>query len=658
MCYQKLTAIFLIATLAACGKAEQHEPPAEPAKTPGLTAADADKFIAGVNDDLRKKLPFLNSAQWVQSTYITDDTELLSSTANEQWLEYLGKEIEEAKKFNTVDMSPDAARSMLLLKLNTAMPPPSDDAKREELAKIASRMEANYGAGKWCRTVSGKEDCLNLNQIEKILNDPKQSPQARAEAWAGWHATAKPIRKDYQRFVELTNEGAKEMGFANTGEMWRAGYDMSPADFEKETDRLWAQVKPLYEELHCYVRGKLNAKYGDAVVPKNGPIPAQLLGNMWAQQWSNIYDQVEPYKGVRSVDVTPVLKKQRDEELRKLLAAFKGTPTPMQRSDLEHQADTAEAVRITKIAEDFYTSIGFPPLPESFYKKSMLLRPRDRDVVCHASAWDMDMKGDVRVKMCMEPDAETLETIHHEMGHIYYDLMYNPLPPLFQGAAHDGFHEAIGDTITLSLTPAHMAKVNLGAAQKEDPKATINTQMRLALDKIAFLPFGKLIDQWRWKVFSGEIPPDKYNEAWWKLREQYQGISPPVPRSEDDFDPGAKYHVPGNTPYTRYFLSFIIQFQFQKALCDAAGFKGPLYECDIYGNKDAGKKYMEMLSAGASKPWQDTMEKLTGTRQMNASAIIEYFAPLMEYLKQQNKNQSCGWEPAVEEKAEAPAAKE
>ena len=658
---RKFVAGLLVLLLAACGKSEDTPPPppdaAKAAST--VTAADADKFVAGVNDDLRKKLSFLNSAQWVQATYITDDTETLSSSANEQWLEYLSRKVEESKKFNGVDMSPETARGLLLLKLSSPMPAPSDAAKREELAKIASRMEANYGAGKWCRTVGGKEECLNLNQVEKIVNDPKQTPQARAEAWAGWHATARPIRKDYQRFVELTNQGAKEMGFANTGEMWRAGYDMSPADFEKETDRLWAQVQPLYEQLHCYVRDKLNAKYGDAAVPKNGPIPAHLLGNMWAQQWGNIYDQVEPYKGVRSVDVTPALKKQRDEELRKLLAGFKGTPTPMQRADLEHQADTASAVRMTKIAEDFYTSVGFPPLPKSFYEKSMLLRPRDRDVVCHASAWDMNMAGDVRIKMCMEPDTETLETIHHEMGHIYYDLMYNPLPPLFQNAAHDGFHEAIGDTITLSLTPGHLAKIGLVGAQQQDPKAVINSQMRLALDKIAFLPFGKLIDQWRWKVFSGEIPADKYNEGWWKLREQYQGISPPMARSEEDFDPGAKYHVPGNTPYTRYFLSFIIQFQFQKALCDAAGFKGPLYECDIYGNKDAGKKYMEMLSAGASKPWQETLEKLTGTRQMDAAAITEYFAPLLEYLKQQNQGKSCGWaqaSAAPQPAAEPPAA--
>ncbi|MGH8444695.1 MAG: M2 family metallopeptidase, partial [Solimonas sp.] len=395
---------------------------------------------------------------------------------------------------------------------------------------------------------------------------------------------------------------------------------------------------------HCTVRAKLNQKYGDAMVPRQGLIPAHLLGNMWAQEWSNIYPLVEPYKGIGSLDVSAPLQQRRDAEYRKLLAGFKGKPTALDLADLEHKADTAFAVQTTKVAEDFYTSIGFPPLPASFYEKSMLLRPRDRDVVCHASAWDMNMQGDVRIKMCIEPKEEDLITIHHEMGHIYYDLMYNPLPPLFQGAAHDGFHEAIGDTITLSLTPAHLHKIGLVGEQKQDPHAVINSQMKLALSKIVFLPWGKLVDQWRWRVFAGDITPDHYNEGWWKLREQYQGVSAPLARSEDDFDPGAKYHIPGNTPYTRYFLAFVLQFQFQKALCDAAGFTGPLSECDIYGNKAAGAKYMEMLKAGASQPWQDTLQKLTGKREMDAAALIEYFTPLLEYLKQQNEGQVCGWE--------------
>ena len=624
--------------LAACGKKEE-----APAPATGPTPAEADAFVAGINDDYRKMLPYLNSAQWAQATYITDDTQMIASRANEEWLEYLSRKVQESKRFNGVEAAPDTARGMLALKLSTANPAPSDPAKRAELAKILSKMEANYGSGKWCKADGS---CLSLPEIEKIINDPNASPEARAEAWAGWHATSKPIRGDYQRFVELGNEGAKELGFADLGEMWRAGYDMTPAEFDAEVERLWTQVKPLYDALHCNVRAKLNAKYGDDVVPKDGLIPAHLLGNMWAQQWSNIYPLVEPYQGVGSLDVTSALKAQRDAEYKKLLAEFKGKPTALDLAELEHQADAAMAVKMTKIAEDFYTSLGFPKLPDSFWEKSLLVKPRDREVVCHASAWDMNMQGDVRIKQCIEADEDQLTTIHHELGHLFYDLMYNPLPPLFQGAAHDGFHEAIGDTVTLSLTPAHLHKIGLVPEQKTDPKAVINSQMKWALDKIVFLPWGKLVDQWRWKVFSGELSPENYNDGWWQLREQYQGVSPPLARSEEDFDPGAKYHIPGNTPYTRYFLAFVLQFQFQKALCDAAGFEGPLHECDIYGNQEAGKRFMDMLAQGASRPWQETLEKLTGTREMDGSALIEYFSPLMDYLAEQNKGLSCGWETA------------
>ncbi len=628
--------------LTACGSGQEAGAPAPADVAAAATAADADAFVAGVNDDMYQLLPYLNSAQWAQATYITDDTQMLASRANEQWLEYLSGKLQEAKRFNGVDAAPATERGMLLLKLSSANPAPSDAAKRAELAQILSKMEANYGAGKWCRA---EGDCLSLPEIERIINDPTQSPEARAEAWAGWHATSPPIRKDYERFVELTNEGAREQGFANLGEMWRAGYDMSPAEFDAEVERLWTQVKPLYDALHCHVRAKLNAVYGDDVVPKDGLIPAHLLGNMWAQQWSNIYPLVEPYKGVGSLDVTAALEAQRNDAYKTLIADFKGKPTPLDLAELEHKADAAIAVKMAKISEDFYTSLGFPALPESFYEKSLLLKPRDRDVVCHASAWDMNMRGDVRIKECIEPTEEQLFTIHHEMGHIYYYLMYNGLPPLFQTGAHDGFHEAIGDTMTLSLTPGHLHKIGLVPEQQPDPKGVTNAQMKLALDKIVFLPWGKLVDQWRWKVFSGEIAPEDYNQGWWDLREAYQGVAPPLPRSEADFDPGAKYHIPGNTPYTRYFLAFILQFQFQKALCDAAGFDGPLHECDIYGNEEAGKRMMKMLAQGASQPWQDTLEMMTGSREMDGHALIEYFSPLLDYLAQQNEGLSCGWKP-------------
>jgi peptidyl-dipeptidase A len=636
---KKLQAALLLGTaitLASCG-----EPTTTAAVKPTgpATAAEADKFVADINDDIRKMLPYYSAANWVQATYITDDTQMLSARANEEYLNWQARRVEESKRFNGVEgMTADTARAIMLLK-NVSAPAPSDPALQAELAKILSKMEANYGAGKWCRT---EKDCLNLTEIEKIINDPNQTPEARAAAWKGWHETARPIRKDYERFVEIVNQGAKEMGFADTGEVWRGAYDMKPNEFAQETERLWTQVKPLYDEMHCYVRDKLNAKYGDAVVPKTGPIPAHLLGNMWAQQWTNVYPLVEPYKGVASLDVTAALAKQRDAEFAKFRAESKAR-TPLEIADASYKADAEMSVKMTKVAEDFYVSLGMPKLPESFWKKSMLTRPRDRDVVCHASAWDLNMQGDVRIKQCIEPNEDELTTIHHELGHIYYDLMYNPLPPMFQGAAHDGFHEAIGDTVTLSLTPAHLNKIGLVPAQKVDPKGVINSQMKWALDKITFLPWSKLVDQWRWKVFSGEVKPGEYNSAWWQLREQYQGVSAPVARTEEDFDPGAKYHIPGNTPYTRYFLAFVLQFQFQKALCETAGHKGPLHDCDIYGNKEAGAKYMEMLKAGASKPWPETLQKLTGGKEMDGSALIEYFQPLMGYLKEQNQGKSCGW---------------
>jgi peptidyl-dipeptidase A len=629
--------------LLACG-----EKPAAPAPATGPTAAEADAFVASVNQELRKKLPLYNAASWLQSTYITDDSQAIAAKFNEESLADQARWVQEAKKFKDVpNLSADTARALTLL-TNVSAPAPSDPAKQAELAKLLSKMEANYGSGKWCRKdPAGNERCLTLQEIEKVVNnlDQKAKPDEIAAAWLGWHATAKPIRADYKRFVDIVNEGAREMGFANAGEVWRGGYDMTPHAFAAETERLWGQVKPLYEQLHCYVRGRLNKKYGDSIVPKDGLIPAHLLGNMWAQQWSNVYPQVEPFPGTTSLDTTVTLKAQRDAEYKKLVAAFKGKPSPVDLAEMAHQADQAQAVKMTKVAEDFYTSLGMPALPESFWTKSLLVQPRDRDVVCHASAWDMNMQGDVRIKQCIEPDEEHLTTVHHELGHLYYDLMYNPLPPLFQNAAHDGFHEAIGDTITLSLTPGHLAKLGLVPAQgaKQDPRATINSQMRWALDKIVFLPWGKLIDQWRWKVFAGEVAPEQYNAAWWKLRAQYQGVAPPAARTEEDFDPGAKYHVPANVPYTRYFLSFIIQFQFYKALCDAAGYQGPLHECDYYGSKEAGEKYMAMLRQGASKPWQETLEKLTGSKQMDGTALIEYFAPLIAYLKEQNEGQACGW---------------
>ena len=595
----------------------------------------AEDFVAAVNRQLEDLHKESAAAAWVRVTYLTPDTALIAAKAQERQLEFHSKSVEQSNKYTGKPLRDDTARAIKLLVLGTSMPAPDDPAKRAELAEIVTRMEGQYGEGKYCPT--GPDSCKTLPELEHILADKKHDYAAQLDAWVGWRTISPKIRKDYQRFVELTNEGARELGFSDLGEMWRSGYDMSASEFEQETERLWSQVKPLYNELHCYVRDKLADFYGEDNVSRSGRIPAHLLGNMWAQQWAEIYDIVEPYPGVAEVDVTPALKQQQAELEKKFQEKFKD------KTEAIRHAEADMAIKIVKMAEDFYTSVGMQPLPESFWKRSMLLKPRDREVVCHASAWTMDGREDVRIKQCIEANAEQLWTVFHELGHVYYDLMYNKHPFLFQGSAHDGFHEAVGDTVNLSMTPEYLHKLGLISQTSQTSQALINQQLNLALDKIAFLPFGKMIDQWRWAVFDGRIRPDDYNKAWWDLRRKYQGIDPPVKRTETDFDPGAKYHIPGNTPYTRYFLSFVIQFQFHKALCNAAGYNGPLHQCSIYGNKVAGKRFMDMLELGASQPWQDALEKLTGTRQMDASAIIEYFLPLISWLREQNQGRQCGW---------------
>lgn len=556
----------------------------------GHTAETPKDFIERIQNEMIELNKEAEAAYWVRSTYITNDTAVLAAKASERQLAFMSKAVDQAKQFTGTkayeSADPETKRALRLILLGTSMPAPDNPEQRAELARIATDMEGMYGAGEHCNT---EGLCRDLGDFERIMSRSRDYDEL-LDAWSGWRTISKPMRPMYERFAELANLGAQEFGYQDLGQMWKSGYDMDSKAFENEVERLWGQVEPLYEELHCYVRSELNEFYGDERVAKTGPIPAHLLGNMWSQTWGNIYDLVEPYPGTASLDVTHSLKEQ-----------------------------SYDAVQMTEMAEGFFTSLGLPALPDSFWQNSMLTKPRDREVVCHASAWDMDNGNDPRVKQCVETDEEQLGTLHHELGHIYYYLMYKNQPILFKGGAHDGFHEAIGDTIVLSMTPEYLEEKGLIDEVVRNKQATINEQMKMALEKIAFLPFGKLIDQWRWKVFSGEITAENYNQAWWDLRTRYQGIAPAIERSETDFDPGAKFHIPGNTPYTRYFLSFIMQFQFHKALCEAADFSGPLNECSIYGNQAAGEKLGALLSLGASKPWPDAMEAMTGQRRMDAS---------------------------------------
>ena len=651
------TAVIGTLGLAACKRdAEPAAATPAPAAQPGETA---DQFVARVNEEVRKLSTELNSAQWLSNTYINGDSELIAAKANERWLAQLNVWIEQSKRYDGQQLKPETARALKLLKLWTAMPAPKDPKKLEELTQLATRMEGMYGAGSYCTGEGAARTCRDIGQLSDVLAKSRDY-DAQLDAWQGWHTISVPMRKDYVRFTELVNEGAKEMGFADAGEMWRSGYDMSPAELASESDRLWGQVKPLYEQLHCYARTRLDAQYGkDKGEVAGGLLPAHLMGNLWQQDWSNLWDILQPYKAAGSLDINSALERMAAADLARELAkpAAAGTSAAERSFAAQRAAQLATAKAMTERAQDFYVSLGMPKLPESYWQKSQFIKPLDRDVVCHASAWDMNMAGDVRTKMCIVPSEEELTTIYHELGHIYYDLAYNKQPPIFQNGAHDGFHEAIGDTIVLAMTPQYLASVGLVDAPKQSQEALINAQMRMALAKVAFLPFGLMIDRWRWGVFDGSIKPDGYNKAWWELKAKYQGVAPATARGEDFFDPGAKYHVPGNTPYTRYFLSHILQFQFYKALCDASGHKGPLYECSFYGNKEAGQRYWAMLSKGNSQPWQQTMKELTGGEKMDASAVLEYFAPLQTWLKEQNAGSTCGWNAAGTVAAPATPAK-
>ena len=600
--------LFLVAASAAfvmgCAATPEVVEPAEPVET-------ADEFVARINAESTANSVESGATAWVRATYINHDTAILASKSAVRSAEWHSKAIEDAKRYDGQELSPETQRAIDLLKLATSRPAPNDAAKRQELADITTALSGMYGSGQYCP--DDGRDCMPLVEMEKIIAGTRDYDEA-LDVWIGWRTVSPQMRSSYERFVELANEGAAELGYADLGQMWRAKFDMSPAEFQDESLRLWNQVKPLYDELHCHVRAELSEYHGEDKVPLDQPIPAHLLGNMWSQTWGNIYDLLEPYPDAPTLDVTATL------------VAEDWSPEDMVRS-----------------AESFYVSLGFEPLPDTFWERSQFSKPRDREVQCHASAWGLDGGNDLRIKMCIKQTYEELAVIYHELGHNIYQRAYKDQPALFRGAAHSGFHEAIGDTVVLAMTPGYLEEVGLIKDFEPNQEALINEQMQRALEGIAFLPFGKLIDEWRWGVFSGEITPENYNEAWWELRTRYQGIAPPVERSEADFDPGAKYHVPGNVSYTRYFLARILQFQFLEALCDTAGHTGPLHECSFYNSKEAGAKFNAMLEAGSSQPWQDTLERLTGTREMDGTAIINYFQPLMTWLQEQNADRQCGW---------------
>ncbi|MGV6800942.1 MAG: M2 family metallopeptidase [bacterium] len=606
-----------VLTLAACGQKAEESSSSTPPPPPVNEQENSDKAtveeaIAFV-EDAEKQLEAIElisaEAQWNHATNLTDENAAIVADISGKETKLRVDLANGTKRFQGLDLPADVARKMNILRGSITLPAPSTEGAAEEMAQLETALSSTYSKG----TIEFEGNIVPQDETELLMRELRD-PDKLQEVWVKWRENAKPMKSDFMRVVELANEGARELGFKDAGQMWRSGYDMDPDEFAAEVDRLWGQVQPLYSNLQCHVKYKLNEKYGDEVVPLDQPIRADLLGNMWAQQWGAIYDIAKP-EGSSGSGV----------DLDSQLVAKGYTPVSM-----------------VKAGEDFFSSLGFAPLPDTFWERSQIVKPEGRDVVCHASAWDLDNKDDIRIKMCTKVNGEDFITIHHELGHNYYQRAYKNQPHLFKTGAHDGFHEAIGDMVALSITPDYLKQIGI---LDEVPAADgdVDLLMQQALDKIAFLPFGLLVDKWRWEVFSGDLTPETYNQGWWDLREKYQGIRPPVDRPADAFDPGSKYHIPNNVPYMRYFLAHILQFQFYKAACDQSGWEGPLHRCSFYGNKEMGAKFNAMLEMGASQPWPDTLELFTGTREMDGSAIIAYFQPLMEYLEEENKDRQCGW---------------
>ncbi len=601
------TAALAVALFAAPVAAQTASPAAKP------TAAEADAYVAAIEKEAADMSIPANQTAWVNATYITDDTDALAAKSGAELTEKAVQWAKGAARFNGLaGVSGDTRRKLDILKNGVGLPAPTTPGAATELATLTTRMSSSYGKGKG--TLDGKP--INGSDIEAAMGETRD-PAKLQEMWVSWNDNVgAPMRKDYTRMTAISNAGAKELGFGDVGAMWRSGYDMTPQQFESLTDQIWKEVEPLYLSLHTYVRWKLNEKYGDAVQAKTGPIRSDLLGNMWAQEWGNIYDIVAP-KGAGNVgyDTGELLK-----------------------------AKGYDPLKMVKQGEAFYSSLGFAPLPETFWQRSQITKPADREVICHASAWDIDNADDIRIKMCTKVNGDDFVTIHHELGHNYYQRAYKDQPFLYKNGANDGFHEAIGDTVALSITPDYLVKIGLlNQAQVPAADKDIGLLLRQAMDKVAFLPFGLLVDKWRWDVFSGNIATGDYQKGWDALRLQYQGIKPPVARDESKFDAGAKYHIPATVPYTRYFLARVLQFQFYKAACDQSGWKGPLHRCSFFGNKAVGDKLNAMLAMGQSKPWPDALQVMTGSRQMSGKALVEYFAPLKTWLDQQNKGKATGW---------------
>ncbi|XP_007090142.2 angiotensin-converting enzyme 2 isoform X1 [Panthera tigris] len=593
-----------------------------------LTAAQstteelAKTFLEKFNHEAEELSYQSSLASWNYNTNITDENVQKMNEAGAKWSAFYEEQSKLAETYPLAEIHNTTVKRQLQALQQSGSSVLSAD-KSQRLNTILNAMSTIYSTGKACNP-NNPQECLLLEPgLDDIMENSKDYNE-RLWAWEGWRAeVGKQLRPLYEEYVALKNEMARANNYEDYGDYWRGdyeeewtdGYNYSRSQLIKDVEHTFTQIKPLYQHLHAYVRAKLMDSYPSRISP-TGCLPAHLLGDMWGRFWTNLYPLTVPFGQKPNIDVTDAMVNQ-----------------------------SWDARRIFKEAEKFFVSVGLPNMTQGFWENSMLTEPgNSQKVVCHPTAWDLG-KGDFRIKMCTKVTMDDFLTAHHEMGHIQYDMAYAVQPFLLRNGANEGFHEAVGEIMSLSAaTPNHLKTIGLlPPGFSEDSETEINFLLKQALTIVGTLPFTYMLEKWRWMVFKGEIPKEQWMQKWWEMKREIVGVVEPVPHDETYCDPASLFHVANDYSFIRYYTRTIYQFQFQEALCRIAKHEGPLHKCDISNSSEAGKKLLQMLTLGKSKPWTLALEHVVGEKNMNVTPLLKYFEPLFTWLKEQNRNSFVGW---------------
>lgn len=571
-----------------------------------VTQADAQAYLDSYAAEFQRLYYASAQAEWESNTRIVagdSSNAVRTKAANEAYARFVGSvaNIERIRGFLTqkdrlTTIQVRQFEAMLYAAANQPQTVP--DVVRRRIAAETQQTETLYG---YTFMVDGK--AVTPNQIDSTLRSSKDIADRRAY-WEASKAVGPTLKPGIMNLRDLRNQTVQALGYPDFFTYQVSDYSMTTDEMLQMTDNLLRQIRPLYRELHTWARYELAKRYA---VPVPEQLPAHWLSNRWGQNWS---DLVSPSDGPSPDD------------------AFKGK--------------TAEWV--VRSSEDFYKSLGFSALPTSFYEKSSLYPlPADASYKknTHASAWHLDLENDLRSLMSVEPNAYWWETSHHELGHIYYYVSYTrpEIPLVLRSGANRAYHEAIGSLIGLASTqrPFLVGRGLVTASAGGDGRTQL---LREALNYIVFMPWSAgVMTRFEHELYARNLPADQWNARWWELARRYQGIVPPTARGEQFADGLTKTHInddPGQ--YYDYALSFALLFQMHNHIAKNILNQDPR-NTNYYGNTGVGDFLRTLMAPGASRPWRDVLRETTG-QELNANAMMEYFAPLYGWLQEQNRGRT------------------